>query len=425
MEKNFSTRIESGIYKVSEDIRQAMYAGFEHKDFINAVKNTIKYDVKISFAIMAYNEERVIERCIRSIEALADEIIVVDTGSNDRTIPIIKTLFPGVRLYQKEFKDDFSGIRNELTALATNEWIFQIDADEYLADVSREELVTYIALLEQIAIEPKIISPMLTNHDGTIIDNTRRLYKKNSALNYYGRVHEELRFRNIAKTPYLIIHLNYYHDGYQKEIIENKRKYERNIALLEKTIAEEADHPRWYYFLAREMGYANYEAERIKPVLEQGLKLTLHKNAEYVWGLIDLSMQCPLGSSDTRLLYECLAHIKEITPQCMDIYYYELLLKTIACQKSLLHMNENVIDSVTQLEQPISLMDEGGSHIFYLLGWNYLACQRIDLAFSMWRKMDSEQYIRDLLLCLRQIHSHVLEFLKNSNVTTGTDMDTQ
>ncbi|MFS0836841.1 glycosyltransferase [Paenibacillus sp. 1P03SA] len=86
----------------------------------------------ISVVIPVLNEERCITRCLDSIRGLADEIIVLDTGSTDGTVDLIRGDYPHVRIEFAEWQDDFAGIRNRLNDLAAGDWIFQLDADEAL-----------------------------------------------------------------------------------------------------------------------------------------------------------------------------------------------------------------------------------------------------------------------------------------------------
>jgi glycosyltransferase involved in cell wall biosynthesis len=67
--------------------------------------------IKISFCIIVKNEEEQLPRCLESVRSAVDEMIVVDTGSRDRTIDIAKTY--GASVYSFEWCDDFSAARNE------------------------------------------------------------------------------------------------------------------------------------------------------------------------------------------------------------------------------------------------------------------------------------------------------------------------
>lgn len=76
------------------------------------------------------NEERLLSRCLASVRALVDEIIVVDTGSTDRTVEIAESF--GAQVYHTSWENDFSKARNLSLKHATKDWILVLDADEAL-----------------------------------------------------------------------------------------------------------------------------------------------------------------------------------------------------------------------------------------------------------------------------------------------------
>lgn len=85
----------------------------------------------ISCCIITKNEEDNISDCIKSIIDIVDEIIILDTGSKDKTIEIAQS-FAKVKVYETLWKDDFSKARNECIDYASGDWLLIIDADEQL-----------------------------------------------------------------------------------------------------------------------------------------------------------------------------------------------------------------------------------------------------------------------------------------------------
>lgn len=96
---------------------------------------------KISALVTTYNEERNIKECIESI-SWADEIVVVDSYSTDRTVEIVKS-FPDVNFYQRNYYGAASQ-KNWAMDKTTNEWIFIIDADERVTPLLRDEILRTI-----------------------------------------------------------------------------------------------------------------------------------------------------------------------------------------------------------------------------------------------------------------------------------------
>lgn len=91
--------------------------------------------VKITAAIICKDEEKTIERCIKSIENKVDEIVIIDTGSIDSTIDVVNNMkIDKVKIYQISWNNSFASARNYALDKVTYKWVFFIDADEYLID---------------------------------------------------------------------------------------------------------------------------------------------------------------------------------------------------------------------------------------------------------------------------------------------------
>src|SRR5262245_55167933 len=86
--------------------------------------------IKISAVIITYNEERNIARCIDSVKPVADEIVVLDCFSTDKTQKISEER--GAKFYQQEFLG-FARQKNRAVALASYDHVLSLDADEYLS----------------------------------------------------------------------------------------------------------------------------------------------------------------------------------------------------------------------------------------------------------------------------------------------------
>jgi len=93
----------------------------------------IRSTTSLAAVLIVRNESRVIERCLKSIKGV-DEIIVLDTGSTDSTPDIcIKN---GAKVYYDVWRDNFAEARNKANSYCTSDWIFIIDADEYVSEGS-------------------------------------------------------------------------------------------------------------------------------------------------------------------------------------------------------------------------------------------------------------------------------------------------
>jgi len=86
----------------------------------------------ISLCMITRDEEQFLPRCLSSVQGMVDEIVVVDTGSVDRTIGIASSF--DARIYHFEWIDDFSAARNFSLSKASGDWIFSLDADEIISE---------------------------------------------------------------------------------------------------------------------------------------------------------------------------------------------------------------------------------------------------------------------------------------------------
>jgi len=98
-------------------------------------KNSDRTD-SISLCMIAKNEETYLAKCLWSVKPIVDEIIVVDTGSQDRTRDIAAVF--GAKVFDFKWNDDFSEARNFSLSKASGDWIFMLDADEVISSLDHE-----------------------------------------------------------------------------------------------------------------------------------------------------------------------------------------------------------------------------------------------------------------------------------------------
>lgn len=150
--------------------------------------------IRISFCVITFNEEQDLPRALDSVQGVADEIVVVDSGSTDRTQQIARE--QGAVFFERSWTS-YEEQWNFAAARATNDWIFALAADEELSAELRA------ALLEWKQQNPKFpVYEMARRawylggwikYSGWYPDYQRRLYWRNLA-HFSGIVHEVLRF---------------------------------------------------------------------------------------------------------------------------------------------------------------------------------------------------------------------------------------
>jgi GT2 family glycosyltransferase len=146
---------------------------------------------KITAIIPTFNEELNIQSALNSV-AFADEIIVIDSFSTDRTIEIVKR--SKAKLIQRVF-DDFSSQKNYAIEKATHEWIFLLDADETVSTVLKDEIIKVVnsnTIFSAFKIyRVSFYKNKQINFSGWRKDKVVRLFKK-SYNSYRGKVHEKI-----------------------------------------------------------------------------------------------------------------------------------------------------------------------------------------------------------------------------------------
>jgi len=181
----------------------------------------------ISAVIITYNEEDRLPDALASLEGVADEVIVVDSYSTDRTIEIARAA--RAKVWQNSF-EDYGRQKNFAMAKASHDWILNLDADER---VSPELKRAIIALKEEkgptgaaaFAIKRKTFYlGRWIRHSGWYPDRKVRLFEKSAAA-WRGRIHERLEVTgNVARLPGDILHFTY------RDIGDHVRRLERYSA---------------------------------------------------------------------------------------------------------------------------------------------------------------------------------------------------
>jgi len=192
----------------------------------------------VSACLMVKNEEELLPQCLDSIRDWVDEIIVVDTGSADRTVEIARSY--GARIFHQAWEGNFSKHRNYSIEQATGDWIFIIDADECFY---KEDVPQLRRLLDQP--DYRIISINVYNVGGANQDTVTflpsvRFFKREVGLKYEGIVHNLLNVPPEEAVLRAGVRIKHYGYGLSPE--KMKAKLERSRALLEKQLQENPDN---------------------------------------------------------------------------------------------------------------------------------------------------------------------------------------
>jgi tetratricopeptide (TPR) repeat protein len=209
----------------------------------------------ISLCMIVKDEEAMIGRCLEAARGAVDEIVVVDTGSTDRTVEIAES--HGARVLHHVWDGDFSAARNASFEAATGDWVMYLDADEVLVVDDVERLR---ALAGRTWREAFFVTEI--NHTGDLEDGTAithdamRLFRNRPEYRFEGRIHEQIAQCLPAYLPErqerTTVRVEHY--GYLGTVRDDKDKTNRNLELLERQVAEGVDNPFLHFNLGSEYG---------------------------------------------------------------------------------------------------------------------------------------------------------------------------
>lgn len=198
---------------------------------------------RLSVCLIVKNEEQFLDRCLQSVCDIARQIVVVDTGSTDRTVEIAKKF--NAEVYYFTWNDDFSAARNKALIHATGDWVLSIDADEELMP---EHKKTILAEMQSAKVMGYRLPIFNHGQEQEGCGYVPRLFRNAPGLFFVGRVHEEIFSSLESRANEWGLELSLgksalLHRGYQEEIVANRGKIERNLRLLQMAVEEIPDSP--------------------------------------------------------------------------------------------------------------------------------------------------------------------------------------
>ena len=191
---------------------------------------------------MTKNEEAFLPACLESVRGLADEIIVVDTDSSDRTVEIARQF--GAKIHAYRWNDDFAEARNESLRHATKDWLLVLDAD-HTVDPSGHDEIRRIVQRDEFA-GYMLRQFNYTDEHGTesVLEHLNlRLFPNHPAVGYAGRIHEQVICRNADLSFKVhacgaILH----HHGLRPQVFKQRGKAERDRRVLLEMAREDPEN---------------------------------------------------------------------------------------------------------------------------------------------------------------------------------------
>lgn len=248
----------------------------------------------ISLCMIVKNEEENLANCLESVKKYVDEIVVVDTGSSDKTKQL--ALKYTDKVFDFEWCDDFSKARNFSIKKASNDWILILDADEFVVKFDTDKLIEELNINSNKVGRIEIVNKL--QDEKKYIETVGRLFNK-KFYHYEGIIHEQMV--SIAKEIYKSWNTSIVleHIGYTEKIINKTNKIERNINLLNNALKQNSEDPYTYYQLGKSF-YMKKQYKTASDYFKTALNYVNDFRLEYVEDLIETYGYSMLNSGQTK-----------------------------------------------------------------------------------------------------------------------------
>lgn len=255
----------------------------------------------ISVCLIAKNEEKYIGECLSRLARFHWEIVVVDTGSTDRTVEIARTYTPCV--YHFDWINDFSAAKNYAVQKASYDYILTVDCDEYLEsdginDAFLQKMVQQISpmqagMVHRISPDADLSESRGADTSVPFVHESIARFFHRGYVHYVGSIHEQLAALNGSPLEFIPVPLTFYHAGYSTTAIK-KEKASRNIAMLEAELqAGNADSYILFQLGQSYFGLSDYE--HALPYFEQILSMDVNEKETYIQTMIESYGYCLLN----------------------------------------------------------------------------------------------------------------------------------
>jgi hypothetical protein len=349
--------------------------------------------IPISVCIIAKNEEKHIEECLKRLSPYGFEIVLTDTGSTDKTLAIAEAYTD--RIYHFDWCNDFSAARNFCIQKASHDWILSLDCDEYIENLDIPALERcmeqYPDRTGRILIRSRFLRSGRAAFEQTRVSRLadRRYF------HFTGSVHEQLERRDgrtkaIYDVPVTILHV-----GYDETEADMQEKSRRNIALLEAQLEKEGPDPYLYFQLGqsyRRLG----DAEKAFQSFDAGLSMEVDPCLDYVKTMVESYGYTLLDLKHTKEALG-LAELYDVFAKRADFVFL----------MGLIYMNNGLFDTAIAEFKKASTMEDfsvdgvNSYMAYYNIGVIYECTGRIWEAQAYYRKCEGYAPAKERLKALR------------------------
>jgi glycosyltransferase involved in cell wall biosynthesis len=266
---------------------------------------------RLSLCMIVKDEEEMLPRCLAAAAPAVDEIVIVDTGSSDRTIEIAREY--GATVIERAWTGSFADARNVSFDAATGDWLMFLDADEVLVEQDVERLRALRGKTWREAFYLTEISYTGELGDGTAATHTAlRVFRARPEYRFSGSLHEQIAETLPLHLPERIeaTDIRIEHFGYLGAVRDAKEKSRRNIELLLKQRDEDPpaqSNPFLHFNLGSEYGAVG-DAESALAEFERAWELIVNDPQGRTWGFMPALVSRLVRALRIRGRYEdCIA----------------------------------------------------------------------------------------------------------------------
>jgi len=304
-----------------QKVRKSNYNRKETNTYLQKIKKVVKpRDVTLSTCLIVKNEEKHLATCLKSVQAISDEIVVVDTGSEDRTVEIAQAF--GAKVFHYEWQKDFAAARNFAHEQASSDWILQLDADEELFPEDQGKVREFVhqdtCNGAYLALHNRVSSTFGENKPS--VHYLVRLYRNNRDSYFINPIHEVLQISGDV----LPVDINILHHGYNLDQNYLDKKKKRNAEILYKRLEENPDSVTTLFYLCM-MHLGKKEFDLAESFAKQSLEKisadNVGKQHLYLMLLNNLALISVEKQDYDSAKQYCLDAIK-INENYLDPYYF-------------------------------------------------------------------------------------------------------
>lgn len=318
------------------------------------------YTCKFSICMIVKNEEKNIERCLKSLQPLLNiglaELILVDTGSTDNTVKIAKKYTE--KIYFHPWKDSFSEARNWSISLSTGEYIFIVDGDDEIKQSEIEKIIYEFSkedYKEYNTFSMKVKSYLDINFETFTTITQNHIFKNDGSLYYSGSVHNQ----PYSALPLKNLDITITHYGYIMTPELSEKKFKRTVPLLLKELENCVDiYTEMYYRYQLSVSY--------------GMHGDLEKALEETNSLIGNIRETKFDTtylvyiSNAALIYKSVELYDKVLECCdLGLNYQNDFIDLVYLKAEALFLTKKYEKAVKWSEEYLGLSKEFSSHEIY------------------------------------------------------------